>query len=219
MLSSLPEAFCWSKFGAEAGESPDSILSRKEDERTRNGGIFLWGIGNSIAPSLRVLLDSTASPAVIFTPMLSRPASRDVNPPAVARWHSATGLDGNAFNLPKHSTVTSRIDPEGRARRHFALVCHSDVALTNPPQGLMDDSTLRNLRTGSRVGSSQVTSVVKRVSMRSEGPERYPIAIRAHLTYPYLVSLNDYSCNESIPVIGIRGLPGCDADWPRSKNA
>lgn len=200
MFSDLPEAFCWSKFSSEAGETPEQILSRKDLERARNGGVFLWGIGSSIAPSLRLLLGITRSPAIIFTPMISRPAFEDVHPPAIAHWQSATGMDGSAYEIPRHSAVTSRVNSDGSARKHFALVCFSDTSLTEPGRGSLDDSKLRNLRSGARLGASQVTSVVRRVSSSSHG--RYSIAIRALLTYPYLISLSDFTLSERLPSIG-----------------
>jgi uncharacterized transporter YbjL len=46
----LPEYFCWTKFGTEAGEVSHAIFGRKEIERRRNGGIFLWGIVATSVP-------------------------------------------------------------------------------------------------------------------------------------------------------------------------
>ena len=48
----IPNYFCWTKIGTEAGETIESILLRKELERISNNGIFLWGVGNSIEPIL-----------------------------------------------------------------------------------------------------------------------------------------------------------------------
>lgn len=189
-----PESFCWSKFGTEAGEPTESILARKERERFNNGGLFLWGIGTSIWPSLRALLSVTRSPRVLFTPMLSPAAKIDVNPEFVATWTAAMGMDGSAFNIPKHSMVSSRYSP-GRQRRHFALVCTSDTELFDnsadgPP---LYRSELRNFVNGTAVGASQVTAVVRRAesSKRLERPHR--VAFTATLTYPYLVELLDPS--------------------------
>lgn len=39
---------CWSRMQAEAGQSLDAIVRRKELEREANGGLFLWGVGNLI---------------------------------------------------------------------------------------------------------------------------------------------------------------------------
>lgn len=185
-----PESFCWSKFGTEAGEEVESILARKERERSKNGGVFLWGIGNSIWPSLRALLVVNKSPSVVFTPMLSPAANIDVNPEYVATWSAAMGMDGSRFEIPKYSMVSSRYDPK-RRRRHFALVCASDTELRDnsadgPP---LYRSELRNFLSGTEVGASQVTAVVRRVakSKRDERPHR--VAFTATLIYPYLVEL------------------------------
>ena len=46
----LPDLFCWTKYGTEAGEDIGAILERKESERLASGGTFLWGVGNAIGP-------------------------------------------------------------------------------------------------------------------------------------------------------------------------
>ena len=51
-LQELPTIFCWTRFGGEAGEPIEQILFRKEQERLANGGVFLWGIGNAVGPSI-----------------------------------------------------------------------------------------------------------------------------------------------------------------------
>jgi len=185
----LPWAFCWSKFGSEAGEDPSSILRRKEAERQLGDGTFLWGIGNSIGPSLLELLKHVHSPQVIFTPMRCRAAVRDARPPTIVLWQSATGIDGSDYKLPRSARVTSRLPPRGR---HFALVCHSrESILGGDGKMWIDHTTLRNLRSGSPVGASQVTSIVKQ--MESARPERptYRVAFAATLQYPFLVTLAD----------------------------
>jgi hypothetical protein len=190
---SLPPAFCWSKFGTEAGETPLAILVRKELEREQNGGVFLWGIGTSIEPSLRDLLARTTSPRVLFSPMISRPAVQDVRPVAIASWHSPVGLDGEAYDLPSHSLVTSRIQPDQAKRRHFALVCRSEQPIDGTcNEAWIDHLKLRNLRTGSPVGASQVTSVVRRINDSRHETPRYRVAFEARLHYPYFVSLTEW---------------------------
>ena len=187
----LPPAFCWTKFGVEAGEFVAEILARKERERAANGGTFLWGVGTSIRPSLVALLSQVPDPEVLFSPMRCRPARRDVEPGAVVAWRSATGLDGQAYAIPLASLVTSRMSAR---QRHFALVCHSETPLPvdGQPDGnapWVDDSGIRNLLTGRPVGSSQVTSVVRRLPI--SGAPRYRVAFRARLSPPYLLALSD----------------------------
>lgn len=187
---SLPNAFCWTKFGAEAGEVADSICARKEMERQQNDGIFLWGVGNSIGPSLRALLQLCSEPEILFSPMLSAPAQVDVEPKDVVIWRGATGLDGMRYELPRYSLVTSRLPGGRRAGKHYALVCRRDTHIWDGTADKWLDSThLRNLRTGNLVGSSQVTSVV--TYLRDGEPKcQYKVAFRASLVYPYLVSLD-----------------------------
>lgn len=49
LTMALPDYFVWTRYGTEGGEAAGSILARKEQERQRAGGLFLWGIGNSVA--------------------------------------------------------------------------------------------------------------------------------------------------------------------------
>jgi hypothetical protein len=186
-----PGGFCWSKFGVEAGEPAESILARKEHERRLNGGIFLWGIGTSIWPSLQALLQVNKSPTIVFSPMLSRPAKIDVMPDCVAVWTTATGMDGSKYEFPQHSFVSSRVTPS-RVRRHFALVCATDAEIRDRSTDgqCVYRSELRNYLSNNELGASQVTAVVRRikeVATRLERPHR--IAFKAQLTYPYLVEL------------------------------
>jgi hypothetical protein len=186
----LPEYFCWTRFGTEAAEPIDSILGRKERERVANRGIFVWGIGNAIGPSIRELLRREAQPEVLFSPIKSTPRHQDVAPPAVAAWTSGETLDGDAFLLPEHSLVTSRFDPARPRGAHYALVCYSPAPLT------LSESTdtivfagLRNLLTGRPVGPSQVTAVVHWFESWTQGMTTYGVAMRARLVYPYFIRL------------------------------
>lgn len=182
----LPSAYCWSKFGTEAGEPASAILERKETERRSDDGIFLWGIGTSIRPSLLALLEADADPVVAFTPMLSRASARDRTPEAVVSWHAGRGLDGRTYLLPRHAVVTSSLSTR---RHHYALVCRTELSLLQQCEELwIDDENLRNLRTGTRVGWSQVTSVVRQLDAPAESP-RYRVAFKAQLTAPHLVTL------------------------------
>lgn len=188
----LPPHFCWTKYGTEAGETTSSILQRKERERSDNGGTFLWGIGNSIRPSLLALLEIESDPQVLFTPMLSKPAFKDTMPAVVGRWTRAVGADGAPWDLPQHSRVTSGVGTgQPEPKRHFALVCARPDPIGAGAEGCLDDNELRNLRTGSVVGASQVTSVVRRVA-RSSRRERYTVSFQASLVYPYFVTLTGW---------------------------
>ena len=87
----LPQCFVWTRFGTEAGQSISDILRRKEKERAANGGIFYWGIGNAVGPSILELLRRTDEPEVLFSPIKSAPKRDDVTPEAVVAWTAAAG--------------------------------------------------------------------------------------------------------------------------------
>lgn len=190
-VDELPPLFCWTRFGTEAGETIDTILRRKEQERRGNGGVFLWGIGSAIAPSMKALVHQAAAPEAIFTPMKSAPRLVDVSPPSVVVWTSGKDLDGHNIDLPPASVVTSRAGGH-RAPRHYALVCYS-----NDPLELRDDlpsftvGTVRNLVSCSQVGASQVTAVVRYDQGAIAAGPTYRVAMRVRLVPPFLIELAD----------------------------
>lgn len=186
----LPTHFCWTRCGTEAGERLDAILLRKEREREQNDGVFLWGIGNALGPSMRELLKVENSPEVIFSPIRSAPKSADVSPAAICSWTSARDLYGAPVRLPRGSTVTSRASTGSRAPRHYALVCYSDRPLfvaANPPS--FSIAKVENLLTGKHVGASQVTAVVRRVDCAPSHGALYRLAFRARLVAPFFIEL------------------------------
>jgi len=189
----LPEYFVWTRYGTESGEAAESILARKERERLAAGGLFLWGIGNSVAPSVRKLLAHLKGrdPAVLFSPMLAAPRAVDVSPAAVVAWRRARGIDEREWEMPQGTLVTSRTGPRGATKsRHYALVCRRSEPLRTDDSGarfgIVD---LTNFASGNCVGHSQVTSVVRRVRRSTDGP--YVAALLATLVYPYVVELTD----------------------------
>ncbi|MBZ5671051.1 MAG: hypothetical protein LAO04_15150 [Acidobacteriia bacterium] len=189
---SLPECFCWSRFGTEAGQPIEEILDRKEQERVANGGMFFWGIGNALGPSMRELLRRTRDPEVLFSPMKSAPRAEDVAPPAVVAWTSAETLNGDFYPLPNCSLVTSGHDPLAPKGTHYALVCFSDNPLvTSPPEKKIALTELRNLLTGRPIAASQTTAVVERQATDRLDTPMYEIAIRARLVHPYFLTLRD----------------------------
>lgn len=186
----LPDCFCWTRFGTEAGEPISHILERKEAERVANAGVFVWGIGNAVGPSIRELVRRSPTPEVLFSPIKSPAKLQDVSPPAVVAWTSGETLDGETFYLPEHSLVTSRYDPAAPRAGHYALVCFSPSPLTpSYPEAKIVFEALRNIRTGRPVGASQVTAVVEQHRTTSKEALTYDVAIRAKLVYPYFVHL------------------------------
>lgn len=190
---SLPDYFVWTRYGTESGEAVESILARKEQERQAAGGIFLWGIGNSVAPSVRKLLASLKGrdPFVVFSPMLAAPRAVDVAPTEVVAWQSARGIDEQEWEMPAGTLVTSRGGAAGIGKsRHYALVCQRNEALrVNDSGDRFAIADLSNFASGNPVGHSQVTAVVHRTGRSADGP--YVAAVIATLAYPYVVELGD----------------------------
>ncbi len=193
----LPRRFCWTRFGSEAGQSIDQILRRKERERVANGGVFLWGIGNSVTSGIRQLVLSTPRPEVLFSPIKSRARLVDRAPSVVVTWTAAETMDGERYQLPPGTIVTSR---GGTGRPHYALVCFSDRPLCCSESGpSVDFDGLRNLLSRRPLGASQVTAIVSTNGGEGDG-RQYTVPFRASLIAPYCVRLRD-----SVPVCG--GFP------------
>jgi hypothetical protein len=186
----LPEYFCWTRFGTEAAQPIEYIFARKEEERVANGGIFLWGVGNAIAPSIKELLRREQRPEILFSPIKSVPRPEDVSPTAIVAWTKGEALDGSAFSLPEHSLVTSRFDPVAMKTAHYALVCCSSTALTVRDSGeTIAFDALRNVLTGRPIGASQVTAVVRCAEFDSSTGKTYNVSLRAQLVQPYFLRL------------------------------
>lgn len=184
----LPEVFCWTRFGTEAGETIEQILERKELERRANRGVFFWGIGNSIRPSLTELLHLSPHPEVLFSPIKGAPRAADVSPARTATWMRGRTVSGELIDLPSASRITSRFDPEARPTGHYALVCASEESLALTDCARLEFDSLTNLMTGRPLGSSQVTAVVRR-NPRIRGGSEYTVALRGHLVAPYFLRL------------------------------
>jgi len=188
MNTPLPSLFCWTRFGTEAGEPIERILERKEAERVAGGGLFFWGIGNSVAPGIAELVRRCELPELLFSPIKSAPRPADVSPGAVARWTAGADLDGGRFELPTGARVTSRYD--SISRPHYALVCFSPEPLAFAELGRLSFGSLRNLASGNPLGASQVTAVVSLADGPASGAE-YAVVLRVRLAAPYFLRLRD----------------------------
>jgi hypothetical protein len=182
----LPRHFCWTRYGTAAGETIEQIVARKERERQANKGIFLWGIGNSIKPSMARLLDIESQPEVVFSPtQLSRWV---VSPGRVVRWTVARGFsDGCPYEL-QASVVTS----DGQLPTYYALVCRSALPLTfNGTRERVWRKGLTNLGGEKKtVAPSQITACVVRQPDYRIG-KSYPVSLRVRWAEPYLVELSE----------------------------
>ncbi|MGH7867739.1 MAG: hypothetical protein ACREP9_08960, partial [Candidatus Dormibacteraceae bacterium] len=109
----------------------------------------------------------------------------------VVLWCHAIGYDGHQFRLPENSLVTSRMDPARPRSGHYALVCEAGRPILEPEgKGrCLALEALRNLRSGSALGASQVTAIVRRTPTTAPARTEYPVVARARLVYPYLVRL------------------------------
>jgi hypothetical protein len=150
----IPNAFVWTKIQAEAGQSVDRILIRKELER-QSGGAFCWGIGESKAEKVTLLAASKPNVEVLFSKMRSSPNPRDSDPDAVLLWEAYETSTGRV-PIPPHVVVTSRAhDRKGRLKsRHYALVCANPMCVLRSGGGTLDSGTLRNFGgDGKSIGS------------------------------------------------------------------
>jgi len=185
-----PTTFVWTKIQADAGETIERILYRKELERQAGGGTFWWGIGESKAAAIRLLAKERPTPEVLFSLMLNPPHARDSSPSGVLVWQAYQGSQG-IRPLPPHVIVTSReLASNGRPKqRHYALVCASPTSFLCNDRTMLNAAMLRNIgERGKPVGSSQVTAVVG-VGSPNGRSACYEVTARAALVSPYGVIL------------------------------
>jgi hypothetical protein len=125
----IQNAFIWTKVQSDAGQPIDWILNRKELER-QSGDTFWWGIGESKADQIKLLLTKDPHPLVLFSLMLSRPHRRDSHPDGVLLWEAYQTAEGQ-IPLPPHAIVISRAhDSRGRLKqRYYALACENPMGI------------------------------------------------------------------------------------------
>lgn len=211
-----PSRFCWTRFGTESGELVSDIVHRKNTERQVSGGMFLWGIGNSVGPAIRELVRIESAPKVLFSPMRSKPKAVDVRPSRVFAWTKATTLEGEEWAIPKGLLVVSRGASERGSHKsvHYALVCRSERPLeVSSSARHVCYEELVNLMSKSRLGHSQVTAVVQRTSCSHDScasnGNTYPVGFEADLVYPYFVRLANP--REMNPATGALDVDSCSA--------
>lgn len=185
----IPTVFCWTRFGTEAGESPGRILDRKEAERRANGGLFLWGVGHSLARAISELVVRCPEPEVLFSPIAGPPRREDASPEAVVEWTQGLTPEGRSFPLPSHSRVTSRLSRPLEKACHYALVCFSPEPIPASGGGIVASGKLRNLVSGRPVGASQVSAVVHHDEFAPAAGRVYEVTLRTKLAYPYFLRL------------------------------
>lgn len=148
---------------AEAGQSLDLILRRKERERKAGGGRFFWGVGNAPSRLIRALARSNVNVPVVFSKMKTKPKAADMNPSNTVLWRQYIDCEGKVRPLPPHVLLTSRGESARGAKRvHYALECYSPAPLDIKRDGEpFYHHAFRNAGgTGRPVGASQVTSLL-----------------------------------------------------------
>jgi hypothetical protein len=194
----VPNIFCWTKMGTEAGQTLDSIIRRKELERLAGNGVFAWGIGSSLGNSVDLArqMSPDGKVDVLFTPMKSAPKQVDVAPSQTFLWLSYIESDGRIASLPDHLLITSRGSESKRT--HYALLCYSDHSIEDD---MLEDyiyaTSARNLASSNRIGPSQVTSMVRYgadVDAMNDAP--YRVAFRAALHQQGFLKLLNPVCLE-----------------------
>lgn len=190
-MASVHHYVCWSRMQAEAGQSLETIIQRKELERRSNGGIFVWGVGNAPARLTRALARTGQPVRAIFSIMKSKPRPSDANAEDLLLWQAYLDADGVERSLPTGSIVTSRAGTaSNRKRAHYALICRSDRGLDLDHSGArFDPEAFRNAgEHGRPVGASQVTALLRQVAgQRADGP--YAVNMEADLAGAYWVRL------------------------------
>jgi hypothetical protein len=186
---SLPDAFCWTRYGTESGSLIEDIIARKELER-QVAGLFCWGIGNAIGPGITELLKRQSNPLAVFSKMSSKPAAHDVSPDRVVLWNAYRDNGGVTKALPAGVLVISRAtSASGNPKRqYFALFCASDEPLRLSPQAVVSFGSLRNITTGNRVGAQQTTAVVA-VNRANPSGREYSASLVVRLVPPYYAEM------------------------------
>ena len=121
---------CWTRMQAEAGQSLDAIVARKEYERRAGCGLFFWGVGNAPPVGITALARMGRQIPVIFSIMKTEARANDSRPTRTVIWRRYFDSDGFERPLPRHALVTSRGDNANGAKNvHYALMCWSDAPL------------------------------------------------------------------------------------------
>lgn len=219
-MTDVPKFFLWSKIGTESGESLQVIIRRKEVERKACGGVFFWGVGNSVRTSLPTLRRLSPTSSVLFSEMRSKPKAIDIGPSRLLLWLAFEDEAGNRHPLPPHSFVISRGVADGAAsnRAHYALICRTESAIDKEPVGELDATALVNIRSGRPVGYSQVTSVVALNGSAASQPMHYPVTFKATLSGAGQVRLTDCVeiSTDDVAVVSESAETGNLAAWKRA---
>lgn len=181
----IPNVFCWTKMGTEAGQSLEKILFRKELERRAGNGTFAWGIGSSLGEGAKLARQEHGNIDVLFSPMKSAAKILDAEPSQVLLWLDYFDDEAGQISLPEHMIITSRgnLAKAGNKRSHYALICNACDDITIPTAaGVINANQARNFASLNPLGASQVTALVRYQTHRTDLNEKlYPVTFRATL--------------------------------------
>ena len=103
----------------------------------------------------------------------------------------------------------------GAKKRHYALMCYSDVPLHLQHGLRFDPAAYRNASgSGARVGASQVTVLLRRVGEPNDNAE-YEVNMVARLTGSYWVRLTDPARLDAAIIRAIADFRGDQQHWIR----
>jgi|ERR1035438_634688 hypothetical protein len=191
-MKTLPTKFCWTKMGDEAGQGLNGIIARKDTERALGNGIFYWGIGTALGQRIWAFIKAIQNPVVLFSPMKTRAKLIDTNPDRIFAWTAYIDRRGVKHSIPRHALITSRGTAGGKVKSsHYALVCHKHTAFSNESWPSLNPASLRNFDSGSRLGFSQVTTIVESKNHKPIKDSSYHILFGADLVEPFYVTLVD----------------------------
>ena len=191
-INHLPEAFCWTKMGDESGQSLNGIIARKDAERFLGDGLFFWGIGSSLGSKMWSFVETVKTPDILFSPMKTKPKPADVKPDRIFAWTAYLDKSGLKHRVPEHAVVTSRGTVGDKIKKsHYALVCRKKTSLAMDSWPKIDWQNLRNYQSSSKIGFSQVTSLVESKHKTQDDESSYHVLFGAKLVSPYFVTLID----------------------------
>lgn len=183
--------FVYTKPGAfETGEMLTAIVARKESERLAGNGIFWWGVGNSLGPRLAREAQAAGGtlPLLFLIPKRPTPARReDAEPDFEFHWTKWQDAGGEIAQVPSYAHVISRGDEE--KRRHYALVCRSQIPIRFDKNGPSFDLQQCVTAAGKAPGTSQVTALVWGDPTASPAAGGYSVVFKASLIYPWQATL------------------------------
>ena len=190
-MKKLPRTFCWTRMGAEAGQTLDSIIYRKELERASDNGIFIWGIGNSLGDRIWKFVDNIKRPKVLFSEIKSKAKVIDANPDKIYQWTYYRDRYGNCKKLPRHSLVLSRAYSKSAIKsKHYALVCFKNKKITGEKWQKINFANLKNIYSEKKkLGYSQVTAIVEPNGNELKNSLNYDVVFSAELKEPYFITL------------------------------